>query len=485
MIADTYNRPVPYRPRRLNVLVAIALVLGCAWLWSAMGVTPRAVVAQTVEATQRVHEAAAPSRETQIGVLKAHQRLGRGVPLGRGVAVGHVEGGVGSYMPSADDGNFRNVTFVPHSGPSTTFDHAQIVAKVFYGRAGFAPGVTTVHSWTTMGWLTDYLKAGTADPPSVADSVDAAEMPRVFNHSWIGQASPGAEQALRRLDYVIDEHDVIHVVGVNNGEKAAVPALLGSAYNAIAVGVSSGKNSGGYTKFDGEGRCKPDIVAPHELTSYSTPIVAAICARLVEAAETMKRDAPSATKAEVIKAVLMAGATKPDGWAPEMGKPLDSHLGVGEVNLDHALRVLQSGPAEPGALKQRYGWAFRALPPGEAATYRFAITQPLGESSIVLTWHRRVDGQMSQFPGGGIAWLPVPRVADFDLRLIKVETGGASGGSLRTVGFSSSGVDNVEHVYLPQLDPGEYVIEVRRQTDGNAEPWEFAAAWRFEKAGDR
>ncbi len=463
---------MPLTPlQRVRILSTIALALAGVWLWVVRGVTPATVLAQTTEATQRLHEAAEPPLATKIGILRAHQRLGRGVPIGRGVVIGHVEGGPGEYTPNRSDAAFRGVEFVLRSGESQPFGHAQGVAKLLYGREGLAPGVTEVHSFTSAGWMMeDYLRANTAEPP-----VEGG--PRLFNHSWISDTFPGVEQVLRRIDYQVDERDVVMVVGVNNNRDTKVPALLASAYNVIAVGLTSGNSSGGWTRVEGEGRSKPDIVAPHGLTSFATPAVAACVARLQEAAGELESHATEAGRAEVIKAVLMAGATKPDGWAPPFGKPLDEHLGVGQVNLDHALRVLQTGMHEPGPLRRRWGWDFRPLDPGGSSTYRFTITRPLGEASLVLAWHRRIEGRMLRLPEGQTVWAPVPRLADFDLRLIRVEN---EGESLRTVAFSSSAVDNVEHVYLPALEPGEYVVEVRRQPDGHAEAWDYALAWRFE-----
>src|SRR5690606_18663422 len=60
---------------------------------------------------------------------------------------------------------------------------------------------------------------------------------RVFTHSWVGGGDDlFTRQALRRIDWVIENRDVIMVAGVNNGHATHVPALVCSAYNTIAVG---------------------------------------------------------------------------------------------------------------------------------------------------------------------------------------------------------------------------------------------------------
>src|SRR5690606_26494394 len=153
--------------------------------------------------------------------------------------------------------------------------HATTTAGVIYGPGNLAPGITDVHCYATAHWLTEgYLRAGTPLPPVEDDR-------RLFNHSWIGgSGGPGDLTVLRRVDYIVDARDAIMVVGVNNGRNTTVPSLLCSAYNVIAVGSTN--SSGGYTSVDGEGRCKPDITAPTRMTSFATPMVGAIAARLLE-----------------------------------------------------------------------------------------------------------------------------------------------------------------------------------------------------------
>ena len=241
---------------------------------------------------------------------------------GRGVPFGHVEGSFGDYVPNLQDAAFAGVKMTARSGPSKINGHAQSTARIIYGSAGLAPGVQDVSFYTTSHWMgREVLRTGTRLPPITAGH-------RVFTHSWISNSNVHAVNILSRVDYLIDEHDVMMVVGVNNGADTPVPALLGSAYNAVAVGVAHGNSSGGYTRIEGVGRCKPDIVAVRRTTSAATPVVAGTVAKLFEAADRME-DAASAGKSEVIKAVLMAGAVKTSTWHSKPGKPLDEHLGAG------------------------------------------------------------------------------------------------------------------------------------------------------------
>lgn len=411
-----------------------------------------------------------------IGITAAEQRLGEAVPTGRGVVFGHVEGNPGKYAPKTGAPWFNGVTFVERSGPSEAFGHATGTASVVYGRFGLAPGVETVHLFASNPWLGGgYLNAHRPVQPPDRQPI------RVFTHSWISDDRPGVESVLRRVDFDVDQRGVIYCVGVNNRRTSAVPAMLAAAYNAIAVGTgdANGASSGGYTRVEGVGRCKPDLVGPVGLTSFTTPAVAACVARLLEAADTLPTEADRAPAArpETIKAVLLAGATKPDFWQPELGRPLDEHLGAGIAHLDRSLRMLQGTRLPDGdvPVEAQPGWAMIELTGGQTRSFTFEQDQSFGPVSIALTWHRRIAGQIANVPQlGRDLWLNTPRTADFDLRLVLLDDAGE-----RIVGLSDSEVDNVEHLYFDQLPAGRYRLDVIRLTDENDEPWTAALALDF------
>ena len=396
-------------------------------------------------------------------------------PTGRGVPVGHVEGNSGDYLPNTRDPAFAGVKMTARSGPSKVNGHAQSTARILYGRAGFAPGVDDVNFYTTSYWMgRGSLKSGTTQPP-VTDGR------RVVTHSWIGHGGPFATNTLRRLDYLIDTESLVAVVGVNNKAVTSVPLLLASAHNAIAVGVANGNSSGGYTRFEGVGRCKPDVVGNRSTSSETTPIVASIVAKLLEAADRLG-DVDAADRPEVIKAVIMAGASKPPDWEPGLGRPLDEHLGAGVARFSSSFTILRRGPIEAGRVPGNHGWTYHALPPKGRSAYNLSLETDVGEVSIMLVWHRRIDGRLvTDLLSGAEKWLDLPRVADFNLRLL-------AQGSERedrpsrdevVVARSASKVDNVEHVYLNKLAAGQYRIEVARD-DSHNEDWSYALAWRID-----
>ncbi len=496
---------------RYSFLLIVAFLAFFTIAWQT---DPLAVLAQHDDATTSEPDTTEaqgdnqpkPSVRELIGYEATKQRLGRNMPSGKGIVMGHVEGGDGRYLPNVQSSKYQEMIFIPHSGPSQLFDHTEMTASIIYGFSGLAPGINTVHFFSSQNWLSDgYLKTGTNLAPSDADNI------RLFNHSWISMPSAFADQALKRIDYVIDTHEIVMCVGVNNGRNATVPALLAGAYNTIAVGVSDGNSSGGFTVTEIPGRCKPDIVGPGKLTSYATPVVSACAAMLLEHADqqdsryttdevpaegnSSRDDGPSplqssriAGKPQTIKAVLMAGAEKQDLWQTLPGKPLDEHLGAGLVNIDNSLKILCQGPQTPGRLTSRYGWDFNSLPPLGRHAYHFETSQPLGEVSMILTWHRRIDGRYAILCQDNqpdqLAWLAATLMTNFDLAVVHIDDTGRE----TVIAESNSQIDNVEHIHLPQLDYGRYRIDVTLNFGENIPEeirtqmtWDYALAWRIEQ----
>lgn len=434
-----------------------------------------------------------PQRTARAGTLKAIgindaiERLGRNLPIGRDIIAGHVEGGATKYLPDAAGPNFTRVRFVPRSGPSTPFGHATVTAGIAYGRTGLAPGIEVVHSFSSLGWLTDdYLKLGTDQPPLQDDPI------RVFSHSWISNEQRGVEQVLRRIDYQIDTRDIVMAVGVNNGADSEIPPALASAYNVIAVGTNTGSSSHGTTQVDGIGRSKPDIIAPGSMTSYSTPVAAAALAALLEAADHHETDPDTAKHSEVIKAALMTGATRDLDWERTPNRPLLDRYGAGLLNLDNALKILQSPPlelpsltmgsdAEDPEINRRYGWAFESILAGQTRSITFKANRILGPVSIMTVWNRQIRGEVIRPPlTPKPIWLPRPLLSNIDIRLLALN----EDGSEPTVyAESKSRLDNVEALYIQALPPGTYRLEITRHPfplTYQPTTQEYALAWRIE-----
>jgi hypothetical protein len=437
-----------------------------------------------------------------VGLDDLAQRIGQeNLPDGSGVVVGQVEGPAGSYAPNENDAEFDGKNIVEQSGPSGPSGHATIVGKEFYGlTTSIAPGITDIHAWDVNDWVTaGFLNITAGIPP---DAPPAGL--KLFNHSWVGSFASNSldNECLRRVDFAMGRNDLLMIVGVNNGGEPNRP-LLSHMYNGLSVGVGGGGHLADDTLagIDGSGRMKPEIVAPGALTSWSTPVAAAAGALMVQTARDLPtRAGADAERGEVIKAILMAGANHRPGWTnnpliagPDRGvtsRPLDDVYGADLVNVNMSHLILtagqQSGSAAPPAsvTARHAGWDLATVGLGESRYWRLKACALAEAVSILAAWHRQVSS-----PFGSADW----GVADFDLLLWRVDENeqlatlvGDDGLGFFGTGnvVSESRVDNVEHLYIGDLEPGAYVLELRR-LDGEIEfpDYDAAVAWLLPDPG--
>jgi hypothetical protein len=434
--------------------------------------------------------------QDEIGYNQLAAELGNNLPRGAGVSVTHVEADEnGEYAPSdvthPTSGVFAGKAFSLESGPSALSGHAFRVGSFIYGAntnaalgdasvapsAGLAPN-NVIDSFSSDDWLADgFLKPGLAVP--------VVEPNAVSNHSWINYTDPGSpaedlNDLLRRLDFSIERDDYLCVAGLNNGVASAVPELLAGGYNVLAIGLTDGNHSTGVTPagLDGPGRVKPDLVAPLNRTSWATAVVSSCGAMLFSHAASTP-GLGDGTRAEVLRALLLAGATKSEfpGWANSGTRPLDAHFGAGEVNVRRSYRLLVGGSHGPGSsqLVPLTGWDFApGLTAGSQRTYAFRIPQNgLGaDVSIALTWNRRVGGAAA-----GRLDEPVPQLPELDLFLHQSQNFSLGNvvASSRS-GTAGSVAHNIEHIYLTGLPAGEYTLRV---TNAPTESFtsDYALAW--------
>ncbi len=400
--------------------------------------------------------------------------------------VSHVEAASGTdYLPEAfpsgtpgvgdsysGSGAFAGEVFRVRSvDPELTYaasGHAATVGSRMYNGTSVAPALSLVDCFYAGGWLEgDALRT---DSPL---SAPRAEGNVLQNHSWIVTSEEATTVELldivRRQDYAIDRDGFVCVAGLNNGSGSAVPAVFGTCYNAITVGLTNGNHSRGGTPaaYDGPGRIKPEIVSPDGATSFSTGQVSSAAALLMGCANAAGWE--GGFRPEVVKAVLMAGASKSEfpGWTRSATQPIDAVFGAGELDVMNSYHILQGGPATAGAAAGRYGWVHGSLDAGGASTYTLAVGSAVGEFSAVLTWHRKIDAAL--FLGDPIYADSLP---DLELQLHRL-----GGGAPELLDSSDSPLDNVEHVYLRGLAPGNYTLTVSGDL-----ATEFGLAWRADPA---
>lgn len=434
------------------------------------------------------------------GYRELEVELGASLPTGQGVSVSQVEAGAPDYSPEAGSGTFAatdpslsGVTLSVKSGDSGASSHALLVAQHFYGRnrnpaasrVGFTPGITVADvygigedSSDTGSWLGDGFLTPGSGPPLV-------ETRAVQNHSWITLSIPSnANTILRRFDFAIQRDGFLAVTGVNNGAGTQVPALMASAWNNLAVGVSSGNHSSGGVPatVDGSGRQKPEIVAPLDYTSFATGLVSSAGAFLRQTADTMGGDA---RRPQTLKAVLLAGATKEKfpGWSRTESLPLDKLYGAGELHLGNSWHILTGGQQVANQAPDVPDKAWAVITPTSAVPMDFLLTIPQGEVgktfSAVAVWNRIVTDAN---PGSGFT-PSVARLADYNLRLdrLPVTTSEAGGDSEPVlVDQSMSTLENLEHIYQRSLPPGHYRLRLSFAGGGTNSP--AALAWRLARS---
>ena len=433
----------------------------------------------------------------QVGLDELIARIGEeNIPTGLDVVVAQVEAPRGSsYGPDQSNPQFDGKDFFAMSGSPGNSGHATSVALNLYGNpSSIAPDIAEIYLWEANHWLqSGFLRVGqgSGNPPLIPP----ADL-KVFNHSWIGAApnDPLNNEVLRRADFEMQRDNLIMVVGVNNG-GASFP-LMSHIYNGLAVGLTSGGHTSDVTMpgIDGPGRLKPEIVAPSGQTSFSAPIVSAAVALMNEIAVTDVAVAsnPNARSAAVIKAILLGGGHHREAWTnnpdtsgPTRGftdQPLDAVFGVDEVNIDASHLIMTGGEQDgvddpPESINITHtAWDLAPVRVNRSMYWRFSTAELADEVRILAYWDREVSQSFSTF------WL-----ADFELTLWGVDEDGALFSLLGDAGLdyfvtgnvvSDSAVDNLEHVYIRELAPGDYVLELRRlDTLTNFPLWDVAVTW--------
>lgn len=449
-----------------------------------MRITPRAVALLT--AVSMVTSLSALADE--IGRDELVARLGAATPTGANVGIGQVEASesVGNFGPNRLLAEFAGKSFIDMSGASGTSGHATFVGQNAYGTAtSIAPGVSNIWVYEAGSFAqTANLNFGNSiQTPLVAPS---SPVPlRIFNHSWIGSFGNVAfdNEVLRRADYAMNRDGTLFICGENNGAGSVMNSLMSCGYNGIAVGLTSGGHSAGdvATGVDGAGRMKPELVAPGQFTSFSTPVVSAAAALMYETTSVAPYNVNTTRRKGVtIKSALLCGATHNAGWqnqTPTTGsnrgvtlKPLDPVFGAGTVNVDRAHRILTANEAAPSATAAGAAtataqplvcWDYDVYVAAMQRHYRIDLPAA-ADFSALITWNR---SPTTQWTSGS-----APAVVNLRLELKKVVDGlpvaitGDAGVGVFASGnvLSASAVDNLEHLYIRGLAAGSYVLSVTR-----------------------
>lgn len=438
----------------------------------------------------------------------ANPGLTEGVGIQAQIVEAFNPGGSDRYVPNRNNAQLTNnaINAVGTSAVPTPSDiysgHATGSALHFFGSSGvardvgrLAVGGLAVDAYAATGqntpngntpavnWIDNFVinrdASGTARDPNLA----GFDRTTLSSHSYVFPANADNNSALpallERFDHIINETDTTAVVGTTNG--GSLPPGWSPSYNAITVGISNGTHGAGLTTLHGAGRVAIDVVAPEPNSSSSTPVVAGAVAILQDAALLPGAStATDAARSEVIRATILAGATKDSGdingvWTRTVTQPLDAVFGAGEVNVLNSFNIQAAGEfnggssANPISISGFDGWDYEEeLAVGDDLFYEFTVDagQELTDFSIALAWNLDVVDTS----GSPNVFTPVQQLANLSLELFD-----ASG---TLIDASLSDLDNVEHIYIEDgLFEGTYQLRVSNE-NSNSFATDFGLAFR-------
>ena len=399
---------------------------------------------------------------------------------GTGIRVAQPEGSFGGnpptfeVNPSAVGQSSSRFTYISTVGTASTFPnavgsesgHADSVGGSFYGMAGgVATNAAHVDNYDADYFYNNIIAA--ANPANINAVV--VNQSFIFCNADFSHFDVATEQGIdSQYDDYAAQYRTLFVSGAGNGGPTNQARVFPSAtcYNGLGVAAYGGSSCIGPTLDNG--RCKPDITAPASATSYSTPQVSGAAAVLMQAA--LRGDGGSDTNSafdiRTVKALLLNGAVKPAAWTNSTSSPLDARYGAGLVNLFNAYEQLAGGKhgyivstmvsvggahlpnGATGTVSALNGWDFNTntsssfAPARDAVNhYYFNISNSAASAftaTATLVWNRHQN---------------TAGINNLNLFLYNCANS-------NLVMCSTSAVDNVEHIFVPQLAPGRYDLQV-------------------------
>jgi hypothetical protein len=342
--------------------------------------------------------------------------------------------------------------------------------------------------------------------------------PDVINSSWGGEDNAAAAAESVAIDALARQNaSVAHVIAAGNDGNATVGAPA-SGFNNIAVGAIGGANFNQPTSFSSRGavdfynpvtgtthvgvRNAVDIAAPGENmalavylgnsggigagrpsmvqnpsptdqyylnmdgTSFAAPMVAGGIALLKDAAKTdlflNHNGNDDAFDTRVIKSVLMASATKTEGWNNGQNamnvttQSLDAVAGAGMMNLDRAIDVYYSNTRElaldGGGQIGEDGWDAATIGLGQSFEYVFSSSFNQAVSlTVALNWFSVREFNNLTNTGSDVAF------SNLDLEVWSIDEAGQF---VSKIGDSMSTYNNTEMLRFDWLNAGRYGFKV-------------------------
>ena len=367
--------------------------------------------------------------------------------------------------------------------PAGTSPHSTAICSILFGEdpAAFHPetgqfyyegAVPRAQADIFEFWHFVLNNVFTQTPPD-ADIITAS-FGSPFEHPWT-----------RGIELLAETYGTIVVASIGNGTDAHAPVFYpGAGANVIGVGVVDSVNTEDLatnlanfalaypehssTGPTGDGRCKPDIVAPgnylaaelnepnrYEPTgnwsSFSAPVVAGAVGLLVQKAKEVPELSPAVSPDGgncVIKAILMNSATKLPYWHKgelqtddDHVSPLDYIQGAGMLNAVGAYELLIAGLATPGNAPTT-GWDLNLLDKTQTPQngYKIRLDEPADKFiTATVAWNKHYNIEYPFEPA-------TEKNCNLRLELWAIDPDNPNNDYL--LDYSDSSVDNVEHIHI-------------------------------------
>jgi hypothetical protein len=360
--------------------------------------------------------------------------------------------------------SFPGITFHAQANTTDTFsNHANSVAGFFYGPGSPAQLlISDVYSQSADNFINALntqgsLGAGQPLPGGFGNGI------RVTNHSYVGDFGDATadENALRRIDFIVNNEDVVFVAGAVTGGSFANQNLVWATRNSLAV-----RGDSPLTPFDPAsstiiaGKRRADVWSDNE-SSYATGRVSGYAASLIVQANSL--GLTNATHNQVIRSLIMTGADKSavgsvtGPWTRDTTNNLSITMGAGKANYSESLSILQGGErtlqtvtagTTPNVVSNSpKGFAFSSSTNGQQA---IVINAPGGISQLTatLTWNvtQQTTATSIDTSDNGRNF---PNMA-LDLRTATLSGGQyVLGSALSQTGLTSTAtLDNVQHLFF-------------------------------------
>jgi hypothetical protein len=418
-------------PRR--IASSVAALFGLVWLVGA--VQGQTVVVQMVEAFDN------PPTNTQYAPVNFN----------------------GSATATA--ASYPGITFHAQANLNSTLsNHAVNVANNLFGPGTVAqPFVIDVFNQTAGNFVNGLNAQGVLGPGQPLPSGIGNGI-RVSNHSYVADFgnSIADENAIRRIDFVVNNENVVFAAGAVTGGSFPNQNLVWSARNSLAV-----RGDSVFTPFDPltqtitSGKRRADVWSDNE-SSFATGRVAGFSTALIGQATNL--GFPSATNNQVVRSLIMTGADKAavptmiPPWTRDLPNNLSVGLGAGKANYNQSLSILQAGeralqPVTGGltpnvVTSNPQGFAFGTSVIGGQQAIVINAPNGITELTATLNWN------VTQVAGATIDTSDAGRI--FPNLALELRTATLSGGqfmlgaaALPNTGLSSNAaLDNAEHLFF-------------------------------------